>query len=58
MEELCEELFKKAIDLVHKTLAETKLKPTDIDELVVVGGSSRIPAIKKRLEDLFQKKLD
>ncbi len=54
-EKLCDPLFQKTIEPCRKALSDAGLKPTDIDEVILVGGSTRIPAIQKLVEDFFGK---
>jgi len=42
--------------LVENALDEARLKPEDIDEVILVGGSTRIPAVQKMMESKFGKK--
>ncbi len=44
-EELCNDLFKKTMQPVQQVLDDSKMKKTDIDEIVLVGGSTRIPKV-------------
>jgi chaperone protein DnaK len=55
-EELCKDLFAKTIDPVTKALADAKWKKTDVDEIILVGGSTRIPKIKQLLQEFFNGK--
>ena len=55
-EELCSSLFKKTLDPVEKCLINAKLDKAKIDEIVLVGGSTRIPKIQKILSDFFNGK--
>ena len=55
-EELCADLFKSTIDPVDKALKDAKLGKSDIHEIVLVGGSSRIPKVQKLLQDYFNGK--
>merc|ERR1712168_1167707 len=55
-EELCSDLFKDTIRPVEKALADAKIEKRDIHDVVLVGGSTRIPKVKKLLEDFFQGK--
>ncbi|MFA5386254.1 MAG: molecular chaperone DnaK [Candidatus Paceibacterota bacterium] len=55
LEELIRELVQKSIDLVKKTLDEAKLKPEDIEEVVLVGGQTRMPLIQEEVKKLFNK---
>ncbi|XP_022667390.1 heat shock 70 kDa protein-like [Varroa destructor] len=55
-EELCGDLFGKTITLVEKALNDANMKKTDIHDVVVVGGSTRIPRVQKLLEEFFSGK--
>ncbi|KAK6943806.1 Heat shock protein 70 family [Dillenia turbinata] len=55
-EELNMELFKKTLKPVRWALQDACLKTSDIDEIVLVGGSTRIPKIQQLLKDLFDGK--
>ena len=55
-EELCIDLWNKCIDKVEETMEKEKLKIYDIDEIILVGGSTRTPKIKKLIEEYFKKK--
>ncbi len=46
-EDLCRDLFDSTLDPVHKALSDAKLKASDIDEVILVGGSTRIPYIQE-----------
>nr|QWE91362.1 heat shock protein 70 [Salpingoeca surira]QWE91715.1 heat shock protein 70 [Salpingoeca surira] len=55
-EDLCADLFRGTLDPVEKSLRDAKLGKGDIDEVVLVGGSTRIPKIQKLLQDFFNGK--
>lgn len=55
-EELCNDLFKKCLVPVEKVLKDSGLSKTDIQEVVLVGGSTRIPAVQKILSNYFNGK--
>lgn len=55
-EELNMELFRSTIELVELALKDAKLVKSSIDEVVLVGGSTRIPKVQKLLEDFFNGK--
>merc|ERR1712198_378340 len=55
-EELCSDLFKGTLEPVEKALRDAKLDKSSIDEIVLVGGSTRIPKIQKLLQDFFNGK--
>jgi heat shock protein 5 len=52
-EELNADLFKGTLLPVQKVLEDSKLKKTDIDEIVLVGGSTRIPKVQQLIKDFF-----
>ena len=52
-EELCKEFFEKLIPPINDVLNYAKIKNTDIDEIILVGGSSKIPKIKEILKEKF-----
>jgi len=55
-EELNMDLFKKTLGPVKKAIADAKLKKSDIDEIVLVGGSTRIPKVQELLTEMFDGK--
>merc|ERR1712123_76040 len=55
-EELCADLFRGTMDPVEKSLRDAKMDKSDIHEIVLVGGSTRIPKIQKLLQDFFNGK--
>lgn len=55
-EELNNDLFKKTLKPVEQVLKDANLKKEDIDDIVLVGGSTRIPKVQKLLEDFFNGK--
>ena len=54
-ESMVDGLVKKSLTPVRKALKDAKLKVTDIDEVLLVGGSTRIPAIQEAVKKLFKK---
>jgi L1 cell adhesion molecule like protein len=52
-ENLCDDLFKKTMNPVEQVLRDSKLSKSNIDEIVLVGGSTRIPKIQSLLSDFF-----
>jgi molecular chaperone DnaK len=54
-EQMVEDLVKRSIEPCKKALADAGLKTSEIDEVVLVGGSTRIPAIQKAVKDFFGK---
>merc|ERR1711976_861264 len=55
-EELCSDLFKGTLEPVEKSLRDAKMDKASIDDIVLVGGSTRIPKIQKLLSDFFNGK--
>lgn len=55
-EELNKDLFSATLEPVRKALEDAKWKKTDINEIVLVGGSTRIPKIRQLLQDFFNGK--
>jgi chaperone protein DnaK len=53
---LCGALFKKCLEPVDKVLADARRKPSEVDEIVMVGGSSRIPKVQELLQEYFSGK--
>ncbi|AYV85047.1 MAG: HSP70-like protein [Satyrvirus sp.] len=55
-EELCMDLFRKTIEPVENVLRDAKIDKSKVNEIVLVGGSTRIPKIKQLLSDFFNGK--
>lgn len=55
-EELCADLFRSTLEPVEKAMRDAKLDKAQIHDLVLVGGSTRIPKIQKLLQDFFNGK--
>jgi heat shock protein 5 len=55
-EEVNIDLFKKTIEHVKRVLKDAKLEKSQIDDIVLVGGSTRIPKVAELLEDFFNGK--
>jgi len=55
-EELCSDLFRGTLTPVEKALRDSKLDKSAIHEIVLVGGSTRIPKVQKLLQDFFNGK--
>ena len=54
-EKICDKLFQACIEPCRKALADSGYKVSDIDEVLLVGGSTRIPAIQQLVENFFGK---
>jgi len=55
-EDLCMDYFKKCMDPVEKVLRDAKISKGSVDEVVLVGGSTRIPKIQSLLSEFFNGK--
>jgi heat shock protein 1/8 len=55
-EALCESVFKRCMDPVEQVLRDAKMSKDQVNEIVMVGGSSRIPRIRQMLSDFFNGK--
>lgn len=55
-EELCNDLFRSCLEPVEKALRDAKLQKNQIHEVVLVGGSTRIPKVQQLLEEFFDGK--
>ena len=52
-EELNMDLFKKTLKPVEQVLKDAKVKKTEVDDIVLVGGSTRIPKVQEMIEEYF-----
>ncbi|KAK4700428.1 heat shock 70kDa protein 1/2/6/8, partial [Phenoliferia sp. Uapishka_3] len=55
-EELCQDLFRSTMDPVEKVLRDSKIDKANVHEIVLVGGSTRIPRVQKLVSDFFNGK--
>ncbi len=55
-EAICDDLIKACIEPCRQALKDAGLNASDIDEVILVGGSSRIPAVQAEVEQFFGKK--
>ena len=55
LEQLVEDILKRSIGPCKQAIADAGLTPADIDEVVLVGGQTRMPAIQKLVGDIFGK---
>lgn len=53
LEGLTAPLIEQCIGIVEQTLAQAKLRPAQIDHVVVVGGQSRMPLVRRRIEEVM-----
>lgn len=54
-EQLCEDLFRRTLDPCHQALKDSGMNPGQIDEVILVGGSTRIPKIQQLVREFFGK---
>ncbi|OJD40390.1 hsp70-like protein [Diplodia corticola] len=55
-EELCQDLFRSTMEPVERVLRDAKIDKSSVHEIVLVGGSTRIPKIQKMVSDFFNGK--
>ncbi|HHN93506.1 MAG TPA: molecular chaperone DnaK, partial [Anaerolineae bacterium] len=55
LEQLTEDLINRTIEPCRRALSDAHLKPGDIDEVVLVGGMTRMPAIQRKVAEFFGK---
>ncbi|OAX85038.1 hsp72-like protein [Emergomyces africanus] len=55
-EELCQDLFRSTMEPVERVLRDAKIDKSSVHEIVLVGGSTRIPRIQKLVSDFFNGK--
>jgi len=55
-DELCVDFFKKIVDLIDQAMRDAKLSKSQIDEVILVGGTSRIPKIQQLIQEYFNGK--
>ena len=54
-EQLIEPLVRRTVAPCEKALKDAKMSPSEIDEVILVGGSTRIPRVQKEVEKIFKK---
>ena len=55
VEELADDLTRRVLEIIRKTLAERGLEANDIDDVILVGGATRMPLLRSRVEGFFGK---
>ncbi len=53
LEQTCMQLINRTLDVVRDVLLDAKLKPSDVDEIILVGGQSRMPLVRDKIKELF-----
>ncbi len=56
LEELTSDLVERTIPLIEEAFGAARLDPDKIDDVILVGGQTRMPLVKKRLAEFFEKK--
>jgi len=56
LEDLTRDLVKQTIPLIERALSDARLEPGDIQELILVGGQTRMPLIRQTIAEFFNKK--
>ncbi|HEV8131781.1 MAG TPA: Fe-S protein assembly chaperone HscA [Acidobacteriota bacterium] len=54
---MTDDLVQKTLDCCKRALADASLKPEQIDEVVMAGGATRVPYVRQRVKELFQREL-
>ncbi len=54
-EQMCDDLFERSIEPCRRALEDANLKASDIDEVLLVGGSTRIPKVQEIVKEFFGK---
>jgi len=55
LEALCADIFSRLLEPCKKAMADAKVSTSEIDEVILVGGSTRIPKVQKLVKDFFGK---
>jgi molecular chaperone DnaK len=55
MERLCSDLFDRMVAPTRQALADAKMRPEDLDRVLLVGGSTRMPAVQELVRKMFGK---
>lgn len=55
LESLCEDIFRRLLEPCKKALADAKLSAGQVEEVILVGGSTRIPKVQQLVKDFFGK---
>ncbi|MCO4760545.1 MAG: molecular chaperone DnaK [Myxococcales bacterium] len=55
LEGLCDDVFKRLVEPCRRALADAGTKTSDIDEVILVGGSTRIPKVREIVKEIFGK---
>ncbi|MGA2107842.1 MAG: molecular chaperone DnaK [Syntrophorhabdales bacterium] len=53
LEQMCDDLYQRTMEPSKRALSDAKMTPSDIHEVVLVGGSTRIPKVQEMVKDFF-----
>lgn len=56
-ESLVEDLIERVVEPCHTALRDANLKPADINEVILVGGMTRVPKVQEKVKEIFKKEL-
>ncbi|NLW87824.1 MAG: molecular chaperone DnaK [Planctomycetes bacterium] len=54
-EQLCEPVFNRLVNPCKQAISDAKLTPDDVNEVILVGGSTRVPKVREIVKDIFRK---
>ena len=57
LEQLVEDLIERTVEPCRQAMADAGLTPVDVDEVILVGGQTRMPAVQKKIKSIFGKLL-
>ena len=55
LESLCKNLMERTIEPCKKAMSDAGVKPADLDEVILVGGMSRVPKVQEIVRELFKR---
>ena len=58
LESICSDIFNRLLEPCRKAIADAKIEKNQIDEIILVGGSTRIPKVQQIVKDFFNKELN
>ena len=54
----CKDLFKECVNIVEELLSQNNIKKTELEEIILIGGSTKIPKIREMIKIYFNKEID
>lgn len=55
LESLCHDLIERSVEPCRKAMKDAGISPSDIGEVILVGGMTRMPAVQQKVKDIFQR---